>query len=244
MCVLSGIELSDLLQCWRRLKSSQQQLLFADDIGTHSNSNQKYQFEGTNCPTPSCSIASLSKLLPSKLVSYCTTLYVFANLYNIYVLQAARRKADSPEVNVDDFNWQEHDRLESARLFSARSDCSSNASQANKHNDKQDNSSRISKSSSRTERSHHSAGSAAEEMLKLCYKRDDVSDMLEEMNFSDPKGDVDSKPSKTSVDHSKPDSGASGDVAAADQDDDPTELDAVGGAPAPLAQPQDGYVVE
>ena len=117
----------------------------------------------------------------------------------VYVtLEQTTRRKEEASSYVDDskFDWQEHERLESARLFSGASSCSNssrnNSNSRNYNVNMAETSARFSPKTSLKpdhERPNHSMDSAAEEMLKKCYKTDDVSDKLKEMNFTDPSLD-------------------------------------------------------
>ena len=86
-------------------------------------------------------------------------------------------------------------------------------------------STRKSSSETTSKRSNNSADSAAEEMLRKCYKTNDVTDMLKEMNFTDPQQDS-GGPTNSSRD-SFVKSGETADQASRDDD---SALGAVGGA--------------
>ena len=108
----------------------------------------------------------------------------------LFLLQVTKKKAESTSDDLDaaSFDWKEHDRLETERLFSASSRGSTDALAAQQHKSDSDASSSC-YSNSRETSDVTTVDSTAEDMLRKCYKTNDVTSLMERMNFSDPKLD-------------------------------------------------------
>ena len=108
----------------------------------------------------------------------------------LLLLQVTKKKAESTSDDLDaaSFDWKEHERLETERLFSASSRGSTDALAAQHHKSDSDASSSC-YSNSRETSDVTTVDSTAEDMLRKCYKTNDVTSLMERMNFSDPKLD-------------------------------------------------------
>ena len=108
----------------------------------------------------------------------------------LFLLQVTKKKAESTSDDLDaaSFDWKEHERLETERLFSASSRGSTDALAAQHHKSDSDASSSC-YSNSRETSDVTTVDSTAEDMLRKCYKTNDVTSLMERMNFSDPRLD-------------------------------------------------------
>lgn len=108
-----------------------------------------------------------------------------SNLLHATLTQVTKTKAEPRDCDAEasSFDWKEHDRLETERLFSASSRGSVDSLQQRR------NTADASSSENSRENTEVTVDGTAEDMLRKCYKTDDVTSLMERMQFSDPKLD-------------------------------------------------------